>query len=364
MDILTQEGYDVDQSFSGEDALIKIADNQYDACILDLVFKHTKTQGLETLKILHATLPQLPVVVMSGRASDEVVLNTIGEGCFSFIVKPVFDLYLLLHIIREAVGKNQPSVKVLPQAENAIAARIKGLPVDAHLYLRQYLCGFESFTRDFKGQKVTITGIESILDDLKVRMVSDAPRQEVIRWMGEYLSFAEQFEPVNPLFETDIYHNEALAAVEHLKSEVEQFTNSIEKSSRRNYIDPGFQGTADGEIFKLHYQKICNQVRLKKETSETAALRLAVLRITEQTQHLIEEDQTLEALNGLFDFSHHYKQDDLKKEIIRIRAQLNRLVNHNQSGQIDFLQFSAIKDRIHSALLCDVLDRVGELSYR
>ncbi len=357
-DILKQEGYEVDQAFSGEEALAKIVAHQYDVCILDLIFKNTQTQGFEVLKTIHASYPQLPVVVMSGRASDEVVLNTIEEGCFSFIVKPIFDLYLLLHVIRSAAGKNHPSIATTTSTNNIFNARIKGMPVDAHLYLRQYLNDFENYTQVFKGAAVTVASFESVLDDMKVQFTSNHPAVEVNRWLSEYFSFAEQRELVNPLFETPVFHNDALAAVTLLKNTVEHFTTNIEKSSRRNYVDPGFPTSADGQLVMINYQKVLNSVKLRKESAETVAFRLIIKRISDQTQRLIDADQTLEALTGLFEFSHQYELNDLQKDIIQIRAQLNRLMNHNETGKINFQQFSALKDRIHNAVLYDVLVKI------
>src|SRR5437899_78451 len=102
-DILQDEGYKVDLSPNGEDALNQIRKTKYDVVLCDI--KMPKVDGLEVLEKAIALAPDLPVIMISGHGNVETAVEATKRGAFDFIAKPP-DLNRLLITIRNALDKS------------------------------------------------------------------------------------------------------------------------------------------------------------------------------------------------------------------------------------------------------------------
>lgn len=92
-------GMKVDIATSGEEAIKRVKDRQFDTIVLDLVMPGIN--GIETLKRLRKENPDLQIIILTGHATVEKGVEAMKEGAVDFLEKPV-DLNKLLEKIGEA----------------------------------------------------------------------------------------------------------------------------------------------------------------------------------------------------------------------------------------------------------------------
>ena len=85
--LLEAEGHAVREAPHGRAAIDAVRADEPDVVLLDLVMP--EMDGLETLTRLTAELPELPVVMMSGRASVTDAVQATKVGAFHFLEKPL-----------------------------------------------------------------------------------------------------------------------------------------------------------------------------------------------------------------------------------------------------------------------------------
>jgi CheY-like chemotaxis protein len=85
-DALREEGNDVRLAFSGEDGLMVIEEGWADAVFLDIVMP--AMDGNEVLRRVRSSWPQLPVIVMTGWASDDQIAEARRLGVTAVVPKP------------------------------------------------------------------------------------------------------------------------------------------------------------------------------------------------------------------------------------------------------------------------------------
>lgn len=95
-------GYYYDTAKDGEEALIKIRNNDFDLVILDI--KMPKIGGIDVLKELKKISPLTTVVVITAFGSNEIALQAISEGAYDYFTKP-FDLNEIRVVIKRALEK-------------------------------------------------------------------------------------------------------------------------------------------------------------------------------------------------------------------------------------------------------------------
>jgi len=100
--ILEDEGYSTLQAESSQDAEKLISENKVDMIILDIWLEGSDLDGIELLKKLVKTNPDVPVVMISGHGSIETAVSTIQIGAYDFIEKP-FEADKLLVLVKRAL---------------------------------------------------------------------------------------------------------------------------------------------------------------------------------------------------------------------------------------------------------------------
>ncbi len=80
------EGFTVDGAASGEEALVKLANEPFDAVFLD--YGLPGIDGLEVLKRARADRPGLPVIMVSGEATIQIAVEATLLGAVYFMEKP------------------------------------------------------------------------------------------------------------------------------------------------------------------------------------------------------------------------------------------------------------------------------------
>ncbi len=101
-DILTNEGYKVEEAADGEEGLQKFSNSSFDVVICDI--KMPKMDGIEFLFKASAINNDIPIIILSGHGNIETAVEAVKKGAFDFISKPP-DLNRLLITIRNALDK-------------------------------------------------------------------------------------------------------------------------------------------------------------------------------------------------------------------------------------------------------------------
>ncbi len=96
--LLEAEGYEVELSSSGDEALAKGGGQAYDLTLLDLLMPGL--DGLEVLKALKRKEPRAEVIIITAYASVESALAAMKMGAFDYVQKPFKHDELLLVIDR------------------------------------------------------------------------------------------------------------------------------------------------------------------------------------------------------------------------------------------------------------------------
>jgi len=84
--LLTEDGYAVDVTESGEEGLLLARVYPYDAVILDLGLPDRA--GLAVLRALRGEGSRLPILILTARAGTEEVVNSLDAGADDYLVKP------------------------------------------------------------------------------------------------------------------------------------------------------------------------------------------------------------------------------------------------------------------------------------
>lgn len=101
-EILSFEGYKIDDAADGEEGLKKFKEKSYDLVLCDI--KMPKLDGIEFLQKAGEINPDVPVIMISGHGNIETAVEAVKKGAFDFISKPP-DLNRLLITIRNAMDK-------------------------------------------------------------------------------------------------------------------------------------------------------------------------------------------------------------------------------------------------------------------
>jgi DNA-binding NtrC family response regulator len=101
-EILSYEGYKIDDADNGEEALKQLKEKNYDVVLCDI--KMPKMDGIEFLEKAREARPDVPVIMISGHGTIETAVEAVKKGAFDYVSKPP-DLNRLLITIRNAMDK-------------------------------------------------------------------------------------------------------------------------------------------------------------------------------------------------------------------------------------------------------------------
>ncbi len=87
IELLEEEGYEVDTAESGREGLEKLRHSSYNVVFLD--YKMPGMDGIEVLKLIRSFKPNIPVVMLTMMTDREIIESAIGQDVFDYIVKPV-----------------------------------------------------------------------------------------------------------------------------------------------------------------------------------------------------------------------------------------------------------------------------------
>jgi DNA-binding NtrC family response regulator len=122
-EILSFEGYKIDEASDGEEGLKKFRERNYDVVLCDI--KMPKIDGIEFLQKASESNPDIPVIMISGHGNIETAVEAVKTGAYDYISKPP-DLNRLLITIRNAMDKSNlvSETKVLKKKVNRVQEMI------------------------------------------------------------------------------------------------------------------------------------------------------------------------------------------------------------------------------------------------
>ena len=101
--ILESEHFSVSTVPGAEEALELLKNQTFDLLLIDLMMP--KQDGLSLIKTVRESLPEIPVIAMSGYPTPETIAKVFSSGATQFIHKP-FRPDELLKLIRQVTGKS------------------------------------------------------------------------------------------------------------------------------------------------------------------------------------------------------------------------------------------------------------------
>ena len=101
-EILSYEGYKIEEAGDGEEGLKKFSEKAYDIVLCDI--KMPKLDGIEFLEKAKAVNADIPVIMISGHGNIDTAVEAVKKGAFDYISKPP-DLNRLLITLRNALDK-------------------------------------------------------------------------------------------------------------------------------------------------------------------------------------------------------------------------------------------------------------------
>jgi len=122
-EILSFEGYKIEEASDGEEGLKKFKDKIYDVVLCDI--KMPKIDGIEFLQKAGEANPDIPIIMISGHGNIETAVEAVKTGAYDYISKPP-DLNRLLITIRNAMDRSNlvSEAKVLKKKVNKVQEMI------------------------------------------------------------------------------------------------------------------------------------------------------------------------------------------------------------------------------------------------
>ncbi len=101
-EILSFEGYKIDEAADGEEGLKKFREKNYDLVLCDI--KMPKLDGIEFLERAKEINNETPIIIISGHGNIETAVEAVKKGAFDYISKPP-DLNRMLITLRNAMER-------------------------------------------------------------------------------------------------------------------------------------------------------------------------------------------------------------------------------------------------------------------
>jgi DNA-binding NtrC family response regulator len=114
--LLAHKGYQVETAADGQSAMEKLALQDFDVVLLDIIMPGTS--GMDILPQIKKIKPQVQVIMLTGNASVTIGVESIKLGAFDYLLKPI-DLERLHECLADALDhvrylQNGPSaLKIL-----------------------------------------------------------------------------------------------------------------------------------------------------------------------------------------------------------------------------------------------------------
>jgi DNA-binding NtrC family response regulator len=119
---LSRRGLEVEQAFSGDEALKKLANgSKAEVVILDV--KMPGKDGIENLMAIKQQAPLVEVIMLTGHATVESAIEGMKRGAFDYLLKPCDMAHLITKVTEAAVKKRKHEEKIIDARIKEITAR-------------------------------------------------------------------------------------------------------------------------------------------------------------------------------------------------------------------------------------------------
>jgi len=151
---LGRRGFDVEIAPNGVTALEMVGKSEFDVLVLDV--KMPDIDGIEVFKQIRETLPDLPVVLLTGHSSIDDAFQTSKNGVADYLSKPI-DMDELATRLHEVVGKAGCRVETVSEGLRSIdpAEKVRVMLVDDEVDF------LESLKKVFQRRNMEVTTAES-----------------------------------------------------------------------------------------------------------------------------------------------------------------------------------------------------------
>jgi len=102
--VLEPEGYEVDVTATGQDALKMLHEKEVDVVITDLLMPDM--DGLEVLKKIKQHWPHIPVIIITGYGTASTAAQAVALGAFEVIEKP-FSPDAILNVVKRVLKSKE-----------------------------------------------------------------------------------------------------------------------------------------------------------------------------------------------------------------------------------------------------------------
>ncbi len=109
--ILQDEGFNTRVAWDYNSIKKEISKRIPALILLDVWLENSKLDGIEILKLIKKSYPNLPVIMISGHGTIQMAINALNVGAFNFLEKP-FDTNLLLLNINRAIDNAELKKKI------------------------------------------------------------------------------------------------------------------------------------------------------------------------------------------------------------------------------------------------------------
>jgi DNA-binding NtrC family response regulator len=111
---LRARGLHATTAYSGDDALTRLSENDFDVVILDMVMPGK--DGIQTLNEIKQLKPLVEVILLTGFATLDTAVASLQRGAFYYLMKPA-DMSDLLRTIINAYQRKAEQEERIRQAE-------------------------------------------------------------------------------------------------------------------------------------------------------------------------------------------------------------------------------------------------------
>ena len=136
---LEEEHYAVDTAYDGEGGLFMAETNEYDLIVLDLMIP--KIDGLEVLKRIRGSKINVPVLVLTAKATVEDIVKGLDTGCDDYLTKPFEFVEFLARIralLRREKIEKEPILKLADLTLSLVTHKVLRRGKEIELTSKEY----------------------------------------------------------------------------------------------------------------------------------------------------------------------------------------------------------------------------------
>ena len=235
--ILQNAGYEVTTAENGEQGIAFIQSTSFDMVFMDL--RMPGLHGMEALKLIHASQPDLPVVLFTAQPDLNSALDALRYGATDYLLKPLKpqDIIDRAQSILASQQKEKRKREITEQIE-ALQAELRSLTSGQTGPLQTVNLGVDRFLK--RGSLV--------LDLHKRRLTINGQPINVPPTSFDYLLVLARHSPEVVNYQTLVteaqgYQTDAREAQELTKWHIHQLRQAIEENSRDPSILINVRGT-------------------------------------------------------------------------------------------------------------------------